>query len=97
MEAGILVDIGGAIINSIVVCLITKRLRFLVGIVPAASCEVFLLAMSYWHAHKYDGMDLTTFLHSNFISFDRMLLELLPAMIVSGICCAVASKLKTPA
>jgi hypothetical protein len=66
MLGGVFIFFIASIINPIIVCLVARGWWTLVGIVPTLTAYVTLLILNYRHAHKYDGVDLSAFLHRIF-------------------------------
>ena len=95
MQAGILVLLIGAVINAIVVTVISDRLPILIGIVPVIVCTVCSLFFAFGHYAKYEGMSFSQWWdkYSSISAFTNLLMiQLLPAAIASGITHAVKPK-----
>ena len=63
MMGGVFMLFIASIINPIIVCLVARGWWTLVGIVPTLTALVGLLFLNYRHAHKYEGVDLSAFVH----------------------------------
>lgn len=66
MMGGVFMLFIASIINPIIVCLVARGWWTLVGIVPTITAYISLLIRNYQHAHKYEGVDLSAFVHRIF-------------------------------
>jgi len=95
IEAGVLVLLIGAVFNAVVITVVSDRFPILIVIVPVFACSVCHLYFAFGYYAKYEGMSLSDWWNKHAsigMVTTLVMIQLLPALIASGITYAIKSK-----